>query len=1388
MKSLTAYLGVSGSGIVLFCGVAGAQITPDATLPVNSVVAPGCTTCVIEGGTVRGNHLFHSFREFSVPTGGTAWFNNSADIRSIFTRVTGVSASNIDGLIRANGTANLFFLNPNGIVFGPNARLAIGGSLLATTATHFKFADGSEFSATNPQAPPLLTVNVPLGLQVGASQPGATIAQSGLLTTPQDLTLIGDRLEIQGGTVQAGRNLTLQAQDGVIVRDSGTTPMIASAGQNLLVQGNQGIDIFALNHPNSGFFAGRDLVLRSNGAIAGDAYYTAGGNVRIEQLDGTLGAWSSPYDPVIRANGNVSFGNYTGASLHILAGGSVTANVITINAADGVNGLVETVTLSDGTPLAINGAVRPTLDIRAGVNPIAIGTPGTTGVFPPPAPTVTAAPTNANITVNTINVQPAAGQALVYLSNQYQPNTALSGNITVNGITSSQAAGGGQVLIDSRDRLTVNGRINTIAANGKGGSVTLLAANDLAINTPANSTQVFGPAIATTGQIGGGITLKSGNTINITGNGNRNLFAIASISVSPIPGRQGEAITLTGRTIRLSRAGTISTITNGATSNTTAGNVVVKATEALIIDGSEISSFVRDNAAGNGGSVSVEAPNLTLQNGGQLLTATLGRGSAGPLLVNADTVALTERSFLGSIVLAPQATGNAGAVNVNARSLTARNASELFSTTLGAGNASNLTLNVAESITLDTSSRVQTSIGQDNRPIAIGKSGDTTINTRLLTLTNGGQVRATTRGPENAGNIRIQAETVLVDGISDTNPTDPSAISNTVLSGSSGAGGDTTITAKNIRLTNGGVIVSNTNSNNPDPQNGRAGNILLQATEAIVLDGISTSGINSGVRAETFLGPGRGGEIALFAPTLQITNGAQVRTQTNAAGDAGNLTFVAPNSILLAGANTGVFANTTPGSSGNGGRVILNTNTLQVQDGARIAVDSNGLGVGGDVEVNAQTLSMRNGGQISSNTAGPNQAGNLKLVVGDTTFLTGANTGLFANTIAGSQGAGGNVDVVTAQITLQDKAQIAVDSNGGGRGGTVQIRANRLDLSGGAQIRSKTTQSGNAGNLDFFVRDTFVLAGDNTGLFASTAPGSSGNGGRIFIDPDSVTVRDRARISVDSQGSGRGGDVFIQAKRLTLDQQGIISADTTSAQGGNITLDVGEFLFLRHGSRISTNAGTAQAGGDGGNILINIPQGFVIGVRSENSDITANAFTGQGGRVQINAQGIFGLRFQPQLTPESDITASSRFGLSGTVELNTPNTDPSKTLSPLPNAPTDPSNQVIQACAPRSGVVGRKLNEFVIKGRGGLPDGPDMRTFSMIGQALTPLTESLTPQTTTALAATSPRPASTATAPDLVEAQGWVWGPQGEVFLVATHPTAIAPEWAQLPPCPSSAP
>ncbi len=211
-KKLSLLLFLVGCIIIpgIFLKSATAQVTPDGT--TNTTVNADGNDVTIQNGDRAGNNLFHSFQDFSVPNGGEAFFDNAADIANILSRVTGGNISNIDGLIRANGSANLFLINPAGIIFGNNARLDVGGSFYGSSASSILFEDG-EFSAADLENPPLLKINAPIGLGF-RDNPGEIINRSdvendsgenvGLEVLPDNnLAFIGGNINFEAGDATA---------------------------------------------------------------------------------------------------------------------------------------------------------------------------------------------------------------------------------------------------------------------------------------------------------------------------------------------------------------------------------------------------------------------------------------------------------------------------------------------------------------------------------------------------------------------------------------------------------------------------------------------------------------------------------------------------------------------------------------------------------------------------------------------------------------------------------------------------------------------------------------------------------------------------------------------------------------------------------------------------------------------------------------------------------------------------------------------------------------------------------------------------------------------------------------------------------------------------------
>jgi len=442
---------------------------------------------------------------------------------------------------------------------------------------------------------------------------------------------------------------------------------------------------------------------------------------------------------------------------------------------------------------------------------------------------------------------------------------------------------------------------------------------------------------------------------------------------------------------------------------------------------------------------------------------------------------------------------------------------------------------------------------------------------------------------------------------------------------------------------------------------GNGENVTITASELIELSG--TNPLN-GLPSFLFSGTttaGKGGGVTLTTERLRLRDGAQVSSGTAGSGSAGMLSVNASQSVELIGVSipdlfsSGLFSSSSFAATGDAGNLTINTEQFILRDGATVSSETSGAGRGGDLTINASR-------SVELTVTNPNG------------FPTSLSTA----------------------------------TRGSGNAGNLTINTGRLIVRDGAQAASSTSSQGSGGNLSVNAEESVEIIGTSansaSGLFASAIIGD-GAGGDLRITTPRLIVRDGALLSVSNfqsrnlapPGTGPAGNLEIEAATIRLENQGVITAAAAGGDQGNITLD-SQDIQMRRQSAITTNATGPSAGG---NITLNTDTLVAL----DNSDITANATNSQGGRVIVNAQGIFGTQFRPQLTIESDITASSDLGaeFSGIVEINTPDADPSSGLVELSTTVVDVEGLVAQnlCTAKQAG------SSFVISGRGGLPTSPN---------------------------------------------------------------------------------
>jgi len=643
------------------------------------------------------------------------------------------------------------------------------------------------------------------------------------------------------------------------------------------------------------------------------------------------------------------------------------------------------------------------------------------------------------------------------------------------------------------------------------------------------------------------------------------------------------------------------------------------------------------------------------------------------------------------------------------------------------GQSGDITLNATRAVTVTNNSRILNRV----RLEAQGNSGNINIKAGSLFLSNGGQVQAMTFGEGNAGDVNIDVGngSVTVDK--------NSFLESSVGEAGIGNGGNIKIIARELSVRDGGFVNTGTAGR------GNAGNILVQVSDLVSLKSLAESGIFSNVSAGAV---GNGGEINITTRALSLSGGSQIAASVisqradklGGRGDGGNITVNASDSVTISGSSpetgfsSGLFTATETDAEGLAGNITVNTTHFRITDGGIVNSQTLNQSNAGNITIDATTFEAINGGQVITTASSFGKAGNITVNATDSITLSGSDP-TFAQRS-------------TNPIFQEEK---------------------RVQNEGAA-----------------------------SGLFASTRTNSTGSGGNIAIATQQLIVQNEAQVSVSSKGKGDAGNLDVNTHNISLDNQGKLTSETASGDGGDITLQVRDLLLMRRNSQISTDAGSD---GDGGNIIINAPSGFIVAPPFGNSDITANANFGSGGKITITAKNIFGFvprtdgdieRLDPtgEKNPNNlrtnDITAFSRQNpsLDGTVQINSPDADPSKGLVELPVNLVDASQQIVADCN-SGGKTGR--SSFIATGRGGVvadPTEPLIADDAVVVDWIT-----LSPEMKNRVDGIQKRAVihkqrnteeklqevnSVNQPTQIVEAQGWVIDANGNVVLVAKVPTA----------------
>ena len=661
LYSIFCFLSILSSPKMAF-----SQVSGDGSLNTN-VTTNDQLNFNINDGSRAGNNLYHSFEEFSIKSGGSAVFNHSADVVNIINRVTGGNVSDINGLIRATGNANLFLINPQGIVFGEDASLDIGGSFFGSTADSINFTDGSVFSALNPQEEPLLTVSTPLGLQYGQNPGNITVRGTGSNLLFDPIGLVDERNV--GLQVPSGKTLALVGGN-VIVEGGNLTAgggriEVGSVGSNSNVGLTPGNDIWELGYERVDNFqniefsqvASADVSSANPGSInlVGNSIIFSEGSSLLGLISGT-NTRPGTGDINIQAQDTVQFSGFgdTGLPAFVLAqvnpDGETNAANISIKTSrlllgDGVN--VLSTTAGNGNAGNINIDADELIELNGG-NIFGGGSSIATQVEPGGV---------GNAGVLTVKTKRLIMNDGAQISSTTRGN-GNGGNLFINASESVELLGLAEDGFSSRIFSQVNR-----GGVGNSGTLTIDTRNLILRDGAQIGSGTFGQGN------GNDLTINASESVELSGVDIDGIGSVISSQTSiDAIGNAGNLTIETGK-LSLNNDAFITSSTNNIGNS---GNLKIQASDSVVVDnGSFIAA--RASEGGRAGSLDIVTNKLIVDNLAELRVSGKGQFPASSLTINANSILLDNQGSINAVA----ETGTEGNISLTSQDVVLRRNSRI---------------------------------------------------------------------------------------------------------------------------------------------------------------------------------------------------------------------------------------------------------------------------------------------------------------------------------------------------------------------------------------------------------------------------------------------------------------------------------------------------------------------------------------------------------------------------------------------------------------------------------------------------------------------------------------------------------------------------------------